>query len=282
MSGWAFIGCGSGSVAPDYCTEPLSASVIVGCSPLSISASQVDVTSSIRISGSKQIMFGALGSSQYIHGDEAGNTLTMHADGDLQFDCGGDRISWRNSGGTSVGEMNTLTPGAWIFNDSTSTEVMRINSSRHSLFVTGPSILGNEVHLGAGNPGNEVTTNGLLQVSGGMQFGISSSLASGGGIDLVYQPFVTTASINVTNVGRTYVVFSGSSPLTATLGPIMPGRLVNIKRHWAMGHGVEIETAGGNQIDGAASLTLTSAGDSVTLLNLTETTASIASHWHIF
>ena len=93
---------------------------------------------------------------------------------------------------------------------------------------------------------------------------------------------VVTASINMSNPPRTYAVFSGSTPLTATIGPGAPGVLINIKRHHNMAFDILISSSGLNQFDGANEIVLGAPSQAVTLLNLQETAGNPASNWHIF
>ena len=368
MSGWAFIGCDSGSAAPDYCTEPLSASVIVGCSPLTLTASAILVTGNINMSGSEwapaKILFGS--DTEFIEGQfnndylqivAAGNlSLRTTTWGDIQLDTVGDRIAFFGNGNPS-GEMDVNTSNEWKFKDASAEEIFTLDASEHVLRVTGSGgvrIIGRNkmpgtgsfgyLHIsGAGMPmpmpmpgvtasvisvvehgsgtftrGVEFPPNsmgpgsppfqlsqlenerGLLIFSASMQqifaskvefeadaaaYGeliVGNQLRFSGSSDRPAMARVVTGNIDMTNnPARTYAVFSASSPLTATIGPVLPGAFLGIKRHQDMLFDVLISSSGLNSFDGDNDLTLTTAGAAVNLLNLSDATGA-GSNWYIF
>jgi len=348
----------------DLCPSgTLRVSNIVACSPLSISASQVDVTGNIRMSGSTQIEWVNPSGpwNRYITADWDGNSLWVHSDGDLNIECGGDRIRFSDAVGNTAGFMNTVTSNAWIFKDSNEKEIMVLDGAAGALtassdvyvsgalsvvagistgtgsagymqisgtgtdipmfggFITGSLKgvlqLGSSSFIrtvglptgtfGPGSPGFDLTQmeneNGILIFSSSLptifaanwtefenDAGVFGDLVVGaqqrfsGSDDSPPIHIVVTASINMSNPPRTYAVFSGSTPLTATIGPGAPGVLINIKRHHNMAFDILISSSGLNQFDGANEIVLGAPSQAVTLLNLQETAGNPASNWHIF
>jgi hypothetical protein len=96
----------------------------------------LQLSGTLQMTGSGVINWSNPGWDRYISGEENGNSLIMHADGDITFEVGGDRISWKDEGGNTLGEMALKETGSmWIFKDSTQTEVFRLDGTTHGLSV---------------------------------------------------------------------------------------------------------------------------------------------------
>ena len=96
----------------------------------------LQLSGTLQMTGSGVINWSNPGWNRYISGEENGNSLVMHADGDINFEVGGDRIRWSDEGGNVLGEMALKETGSmWIFKDSTQTEVFRLDGTTHGLSV---------------------------------------------------------------------------------------------------------------------------------------------------
>ena len=159
------------------------------------------------------------------------------------------------------GTVRMETGNALSFNGSTNTAKITNNGSNLDINSPGAIVL---------NAGTFVSSSDSAQFVGNSIFGgtlgVTGALSMDGGANLQVKTYTVAASVGTSQI--VHIVSGGVSALTMTLPAIgTEGRWLAVKRHNNMSGNVVVDGNSSELIDGNASITLSTAGASVYLVD---------------
>jgi len=227
---------------------------------------QVDVVGSLNVTGSSVLNGGIDVNGSNFTVSTAGavtaaSTIRMSQGNSLSFNGATNTAKITNQGQN----LDINAPGAIVLNAGTF-----VSSSDGAQFV------GNSIFGGTLSVSGATTLAGNLSSSAGLQYvgaallgstlGVSGAVSMDGGANLKVKTYTGAASIGTAAI--VHVVSGGTAALTMPLPAIgTSGRWYAVKRHNNMSGNVVVDGNGGELIDGNTSITLSTAGASVYLVD---------------